>query len=57
MSESKKKQSSAYPLRMADDVKDWLKKRAASNDRTVHSELNRILKGVKEAEEQEQPKP
>lgn len=57
MSESRKKQSPAYPLRMADDVRDWIKKRAASNDRTMHSELNRILKEVKESEEAEKPNP
>ena len=49
---SNEKKQSPYPLRMADDVKDWIKKRAKSNDRTVHSELNRILKEVKEAEEE-----
>lgn len=57
MSESRKKQSPAYPLRMADDVRDWIKKRAAFNDRTMHSELNRILKEVKESEEAEKLHP
>ena len=52
MEASRKKQSNAYPLRMAEDLKEWLKDRAKKNDRTVHAELNRILKEVREAEKQ-----
>ena len=56
MGEPRKRQSSAYPLRMAEDLKEWLKDRAKTNDRTVHAELNRILKEVREADEQKETK-
>ncbi len=52
MTEAAEKPTSPYPLRMADDVKAWIKQRAKGNDRTVHAELNRILKEVMEADEQ-----
>lgn len=55
MTEVAEKPTSPYPLRMADDVKAWIKRRAKANDRTLHAELNRILKDVKEADEQKQP--
>ena len=51
MTEATEKPTSPYPLRMTDDVKAWLKRRAKGNDRTVHAELNRILKEVMEADE------
>lgn len=52
MTKAEEKPTSPYPLRMAEDVKAWIKQRAKSNDRTVHAELNRILRGLMEAEEQ-----
>jgi len=45
-----KKQSNPYPLRMEDDVKAWLQQRAKANDRTLHAELNRILRTVREGD-------
>ena len=53
MSKSLEKPKSPYPLRMTEDVKTWIKERAKSNDRTLHAELNRILKEAKEADKQE----
>ncbi len=53
MSKSLEKPKSPYPLRMTEDVKAWVKERAKSNDRTLHAELNRILKEAKEADKQE----
>ena len=54
MSNDRKK--TPYPLRMTDEVKEWITKRAKDNDRTVHAELSRILREVKEAEEAEKQK-
>ena len=54
MSNDRKK--TPYPLRMTDEVKEWITKRAKDNDRTVHAELSRILREVKEAEEQKETK-
>ncbi len=53
MSKSLEKPKSPYPLRMTEDVKAWVKERAKSNDRTLHAELNRILREAKEADKQE----
>ncbi len=53
MTKAVERPTSPYPLRMADDVKAWIKQRAKANDRTVHAELNRILRGLMEAEEQQ----
>lgn len=54
MTKAAGKPTSPYPLRMEDDVKAWIKKRAKANDRTVHAELNRILREIKEGEEQQE---
>lgn len=51
MPENTKKQLKAYPLRMAEDLKKWVKNRAMNNDRSINAELNRILKSAKEQEE------
>ncbi len=43
-----------YPLRMAADLKEWVRARANGNDRSINAELNRLIRQVKEAEEQSQ---
>ncbi len=53
MTKAAERPTSPYPLRMADDVKAWIKQRAKRNDRTVHAELNRILKEVMEVDEKQ----
>ncbi len=46
----KTKQLKPYPLRMAHDTRTWIEQRAQQNDRSINSEINRILRNVQEKE-------
>lgn len=43
-----------YPLRLESELTQWVKKRSKAGDRSFNAELNRIVRQVKEAEEQKQ---
>lgn len=41
-----------YPLRLDHELSQWVKKRAKDGDRSLNTEINRLLRQVKEATEQ-----
>lgn len=50
----KKKQ---YPLRVNDDLMEWVSGRAERNNRSVNGEINQILGNAKDAEDEKEEKP
>ena len=54
MTQTKPAKIKPYPLRMADDLKAWVQARANGNDRSMNAELNRLIRQIKEAEEESQ---
>ena len=42
----------SYPLRLADDVKAWVKDHAKKNSRSVNAEINHTLRQLKDSETQ-----
>lgn len=42
------KQQKSYPLRLEEDLVQWVKKRAKDGDRSINAELIRIVRKAKE---------
>lgn len=41
-----------YSLRLADELKQWVQKKARNNDRSINAEINRIVRKAKEQDTQ-----
>ena len=48
------KQQKSYPLRLEEDLAQWVKERAKNGDRSINAELVRIVRKAKEETEQKQ---
>ncbi len=46
---------SSYPLRMTETLRKWVEERAKKEDRSLNTEIVRILRQAKEREEQATP--
>jgi hypothetical protein len=44
----------SYPLRLDQELNQWVKEQAKTNDRSMNAELVRIVRQAKEATEQKQ---
>lgn len=45
------KRTGPMSVRLPDDIKEWLKKKSKSNDRSTNAEITRILREKKQEEE------
>ncbi len=50
MTDTKKKKRYAYPVRMPEEIRQWLTDRAQAQGRSINGEINQILKKEKAAE-------
>ena len=50
------KQAIPYPLRLDPELAKWVKDRAKAGDRSLNAEINRLIRQVKEAEEEGEQK-
>ncbi len=44
----------AYPLRLDNDLSQWVKEQAKAEDRSFNAQVNRLIRQAKEAREQEE---
>lgn len=57
MSDRKKPQARAYPVRLDPELAEWMKDRAKAGDRSLNAEINRTLRQAKEAEQKTHQQP